>query len=109
MMLHCLLCFGRGPQSSMTSLRPSGFWIQVALPQKGARGQDSPIWKTLHAVEAKHMPGKSLRTSAGSSLGGNLGACWAWTKAATTKQAATAATDFMAVFSLVSFPLMWTV
>jgi len=76
-------------------MRPVSPLRQVACPQKGVRGQDLPTSKTLHAVDAKHMPGKSLRTSAGSSLAGNLGACCTWAKAATTMQVAITATECM--------------
>lgn len=62
--LHFGLAFGNGPQSSTSSKRRpelSSAAMQVDLPQNGESSQVLFGSMVAHLVEAKHMPGKSVK------------------------------------------------
>lgn len=90
--LHLGFAFGNGPQSSTSSnKRPelSSAGTQVDRPQNGVRSHDFVGSMVAHLVEAKHMPGKSRRTSAGMSLLYVFGRSSSFSSAAKTTTATT--------------------
>lgn len=63
--LHLSLANGSGPQSSTSSRRRGGLsseTTQVERPQNGVSSQVLPGSTVAQRVEAKHMPGKSVKS-----------------------------------------------
>ena len=85
--LHLGFAFGSGPQSSTSSNRRpelSSAGTHVERPQNGVRSHDFVGSIVAHLVDAKHIPGKSRRTSAGMSLLNVLGRSSSFSSAAKT-------------------------
>jgi len=71
--LHLGFGFGRGPQSATSSQSLPCCAMHVDLPQNGFSSQVAPGSKVAHLVDAKQVPGKSRKTSAGINLWNTAG------------------------------------